>query len=173
MNGLIILRSNVDESAAGTLTEQAFNTPVDQNLLLAMKIFKVTLEVSLASVPAARPAADAAVALIIGTALSTRQGLTALPNFGTDGCLAMNRMVWCENSAPADAGVGMGGWSGNIVHQEHYPEGLIIADRTLSIYVQGNAGFAGAGGARCAIYYQLAKITPAEYMAALSAVANL
>jgi len=170
---LIVLRGEVVEAVAGTLVEQEVNTPVDQNLLLAMNIHKIVLEISAPTPNAAAPVADAAYMTPAAIAVSTRQGLAVIPNWGDSGTIARNRIYWSERSQAGDTGNGLTGWNGEMVQFTDYPNGLLVADRTLSVYVIGSALHGSTMAGRFAIFYTMKKVAAVEYMAALSVVAAL
>ena len=167
---LSVLRADVKEVTPGTMVERQFNTPVSPDSLMAMVIYHIITEMSWPAPPATRPAADACQLLEVTGGLSTRQGLAVPPYISDPGALQVHRMNKWEISAPADAGVGAAAGGDPTILHVPIPEGLLIADSTLSLYIIGTTYNTSGAMFRCMILYKLEKVSGAEYMAALSVV---
>lgn len=162
------MRAVVHEAVQGVMVELPFSTPADAASLIAMDVRKVVLGFGNTAWPALRPGADLADNWPMIGALSTRQGSVAFPEWSTPGTIARNFCQIAEASQVADGGNAMNTDSPFEKMFDFGPEGLIVADSTLSLYILGDAGLGGLLSLHLAVYYQLTKITQNEFLAALS-----
>ena len=157
------------ESVAGTLAEATLTLPVDPRLLVGVLLYKVFMFVD---VPRpANPIADQVAEVLSQGALSTIQGLAALPNPADAGLIAYTSDTKLISSQIGDSGVGIGG---TVVGTwwDFTPGGLLVVDRTLSLYVQSLLSL-DVVRAFCKLYYRLVSIQAEDVLAAVSLVADV
>jgi len=170
--GLSVIRGFGVEVVAGTLAETVITTPANAANRTALIIRKIAFDLAPPLPPALRPAADGALIIQVVCALSGRQGLADMPRYGNPGCLGRIAWNWTEASQVGDSGNGLS-VIGNSDQILDYADGLVISDSTLSVYIQGNAAFAGLTSCGVAIFYELVTLTPELFMAALSVIESL
>ena len=161
-----------NESAANTLTEQRFRTPVSATTRTGMQIRRTELIVAPADLSLITPGGreDNTVAV----ALSLRNGLATFPNAEDSGVIhhqirrtstAVQVILGVEAAATAIhtmEGVPAIDWAPG-----EAAGGIIIATAQLSLYIVGS-GNAGAKSASAQIYYRLIQLTAEELIAAVS-----
>lgn len=162
----------VNESAANTLTEAIFRTPVSATQRMGMQIRRTELDVPTADTPIVAPGIRNDHTLAV--ALSLRNGLTVFPGAQNPGVLHhYSRRV----STTSMAIIGVEAATVAIATEEGVPSidwssgeaagGLIIATAQLSLYIVGG-GNAGAKFAIAQVYYRLVELEMEELIAAVS-----
>lgn len=168
---LSFVRQNVAESATNTLTEATMNLPVDLNLQIGVLIRTVDFEISAAEV--ALPAADTSTQARVLGAVNSRQSLTSMPRVNTPGTVAFVISEIVLASAPVDAGVGLSITKKGVAW-EFGGFGVLMATRTLSLYVTGSNNKAGlVGDVRVMIGFHLVQIEDVDILAAISTISDL
>lgn len=171
MAGLSVMRMAISETTPGTIAERQQNTPVDVANRWAMQIKRVLAMVGLGAGPAAAPAADAYAIFSANWGLSMRQELATVPLISETGCIAAGEMVGAERSQVGDSGCSLG-FYGEPFPIFDFGEGIMVADRTLSLYID-STNTANASHIRVMILYKLIKVTIEQYMAALTVMETL
>jgi len=160
------------ETTAGTLIEAQLSLPTNPSDLIAVLLYRIKFA-GTPGVPSTLPAADDIVLSQVRGRLNFQQGLGALPDMVvTAGSLAQYDINTVSASAPADAG-----GSAMIYEQgrdwDFGPGGLLIVDRTVSLYVQGSSLFNSVSRVQAMLYYRLVEISATDLIAAVTTVADI
>lgn len=165
---LSVLRGAVTETGANTLTETTINTPTDNINRFGMILRRVMF--TLTPPDTEILADDTLEEHSVTVALSTRNGLLAMPNFNDPGMIA--RPSWIRSMGKHAAGEGPFQSESHQGFDQSFPEpGLVVADSQLSLYILGG-GNAAVQAATVVIFYELKKLTLEEFVGALSLLEN-
>ncbi len=164
-----ILRANIVESAANTLTEVAVQTPVSASARMIMRIWRIHINIGV-GVLGGFPAADTADAITIITSLSTRQGELVIPGVATSGTIALAQYINLTGSAPADAGIAISQVYNHLIWE--FPGGIGLADSTLGLYIIGGL-MGGPSSAQYQIYYTMEVVGTDEFLAIASVLSDI
>lgn len=165
--GLNVLRATLHDPADTNVHEAFINTPCDVSTLLGMAIYKIIID------PQGFTFAAAVSTPKQECAISTRQGVATIPKMDMSGTIMY---LFYEMYMTAQA-AGQGGTAIEIRPPggiEFYNPPLIVCDKQLSLYSMCNADMNAVGRwVRCAIFYQLIKLSQQEFIAALSVMETL
>ena len=166
-NGLIVLRHSHIDARNATVHESTMVTPSDVSTLIAMAIQQIHVDHQGFTIPTGYGTPK------VTAAISTRQGLTYIPTWVTPGTLLayFHELYLMEVATATAAGADEERPSGGILH--YAPEPLVVADRVLSLYTLCEGQTATPGYFNMSIYYQLVKLTQAEFIAAMSVMEGL
>ncbi len=157
-------RFTVLESAVGTLTEAAFRMPVNPQLNLAMRVWKIASRFDAPPVDSTVAASVLQVNSVTGT-LSLRQNLTTIPVISDEGSL-YSHVVHSVHAGDASGHAVIA--EGHGAQFDYGPTGLLIATAQISAYVQQASGGNNAITFGGIVYFTLETVSAAELVAALS-----
>ncbi len=168
---LSFVRATIAEVSINTLAEVQVQLPVDISLGAGILVRTVDFEM-IGSEPDP-PAADDTAQSRGKAVWSTRNDQTSLPRLNTPGVFAIMERLTVIGSAPADAGLGIG----IDVHGAHWGYGgfgVLLATKTISLYVQGSNESAGNQlTVRSMIGFHLVEITDRDILAAISTISDV
>lgn len=163
--GYHIMRVRVVESAANTLTEKRVYLPTDVGEKVGIKIYKIIIS-------PARPdmTLDSSQNQVrqVKVAVSTVQNCGAIPGYEGEGTLAVAiREFYNFSDGTNVINCHMMGGSHNVDFIYDFPEGIVVADKVLSIYIEG-VNNSSAKEATVVIFYEPIKLSLEEFMSALT-----
>lgn len=163
---LTLVRGFVENSAVGVFTENTLFLPTNPANNIGFLIRRVILDME--PPVYAFPVADNITALAATGALSTRQGLAAVPGLLADGTIAAVELNVNVGSAPADAGVAISHFYTQDKESDYSVGGLLTATRELSLYISASAGITNVLTLQALVMGHIVQITAEELVAALS-----
>ncbi len=165
---LSVVRGTVFETTAGTLVENPIRMPVNPQLGLIMRVWKIS---SLLTLAFDNTVASNAITNVnsVGT-VSMRQGLLVMPQYADPGVLTQRRIAMFQTT-PA----GLGTPTTPTVYEgadpsvmNFFPNGILLATANVSLYVEGEVGSVVTIRFDVDIWYTLQESKPDEVLAALS-----
>lgn len=163
---LTIVRAQVEQPGVNQLGEAQFALPTNpsNNIGFLVRRVHMDLEPPIVGIPLA----DNINLISTQGALSTRQGLAALPSSFSDGLIARVELITYIASQLADSGITMSQFYEEGPDADFSIGGLLTATRAVSVYVGSSALVTNVLSLVVVMYGHIVQITPDELVAALS-----